>query len=136
MLSEASTPTPHTSVNDRISAHRHFAFGSVSLDEVKEIKSKLGVTVNDVVMALCAGALRRYLKEHKELPVDPLIAMVPVSAINDGVGLNMTVQSYDGSLDFGLVGCRELVADIWDLRDYLRDELRVLKEAAKECGED
>ena len=79
MLSEAPTPAPRTSFNARITPHRRFAFGSVSLDEVKEIKRKLGVTVNDVLMALCAAALRRYLEEHKELPPDPLIAMVPVS---------------------------------------------------------
>jgi WS/DGAT/MGAT family acyltransferase len=247
MLSEAPTTAPRTPFNDRITPHRRFAFGSLSLDEVKEIKNQLGVTVNDVVMALCAGALGRYLAERRELPADPLVAMVPVSirteekkgtfgnqvsamtaslhthvpdpiqrlervhesmrvakeqhhalpanllqdfaqfappavaaraarviaratvanvmnvpfnvvisnvpgpqfplygigaklvanypvsAINDGVGLNMTVQSYNGSLDFGLIACRELVPDIWDLIDHLRDALHELKEAAKEA---
>jgi len=37
------------------------------------------VTVNDVVMAICAGALRRWLIDHEELPAEPLLAMVPVS---------------------------------------------------------
>ncbi len=245
MLEEAATPAPRTFFNDRITPHRRFAFGSLSLDEVKEIKGQLGATVNDIVMALCGGALRRYLLERKALPADPLIAMVPVSvrteeqqgtygnqvsamtaslhtdvedpiervrrthesmrvakekhqalpasllqdfaqfappavaaraarviaratvaewvdvpfnvvvsnvpgpqfplygvgsklianfpvsAINDGVGLNITVQSYDGSLDFGLIACRELMPDLWDLMDDLRVALRELKEAAK-----
>lgn len=249
MLSEAATAAPRTSFNARITPHRRFAFGSLSLDEVKEIKSQLGVTVNDVVMAMCAGALRKFLQERGELPADPLIAMVPVSirsenqkgtfgnqvsamsaslhthvadpverlmrihesmriakeqhqalpatllqdfaqfappavaaraarviaratvadwidvpfnvvisnvpgpqfplygvgsklvanypvsAINDGVGLNITVQSYNGSLDFGLIACRELLPDIWDLMDDLREALRELKEAAKEVRE-
>ena len=65
-----------------------------------------------------------------------LVANYPVSAINDGIGLNMTVQSYNGSLDFGFIACRELMPDLWDLMDYLRDELRELKEAAKEFGRD
>jgi len=248
LLSEASTPAPRTSFNDRITPHRRFAFGSLSLDEVKEIKTAFGVTVNDVVMALCAGALRKYLSDRKQLPPDPLIAMVPVSvrteaqeatfgnqvsamsaslhtdvedvatrmqrihesmkvakeqhqalpatlmqdfaqfappavaaraarviaratvaewmdvpfnvvisnvpgpqfplygvgaklvanypvsAINDGVGLNMTVQSYNGNLDFGLVACRELMPDVWDLMDDLRGALGELKEAAKMEG--
>ena len=60
-----------------------------------------------------------------------LVASYPVSAINDGVGLNITLQSYDGNLDFGLIACRELVPDLWDLIDYLRDGLAELKEAAK-----
>ena len=245
MLSEAQTTAPRTSFNDRITPHRRFAFGSLSLDDVKEIKKQAGVTVNDVVMAVCAGALRRFLEERHELPADPLVAMVPVSirteeqkgtfgnqvsamsaslhthvqdpmqrlqcihesmriakeqhqalpatllqdfaqftppavaaraarvvaratvanlmdvpfnvvisnvpgpqfpiygvgaklvanypvsAINDGIGLNITLQSYNGSLDFGLVACRELLPDLWDLMDYLGDSLRELKEAAK-----
>jgi WS/DGAT/MGAT family acyltransferase len=248
MLSEAPTKAPRTSFNDRITPHRRFAFGSLPLGDVKEIKSQLGVTVNDVVMAICAGALRRYLEERDGLPADPLIAMIPVSirtenqkgtfgnqvsamsaslhtdvadavqrlrrihdsmsiakeqhqalpatllqdfaqfappavaaraarvvarataaqwmdvpfnvvisnvpgpqfplygvgsklvanypvsAINDGVGLNITVQSYNGSLDFGLIVCRELMPDVWDLMDYLRDALAELKAAAKESA--
>jgi WS/DGAT/MGAT family acyltransferase len=63
-----------------------------------------------------------------------LVANFPVSAINDGVGLNITVQSYNGSLDFGIVVCRELMPDVWDLMDGLRESLRELKEAAKEVS--
>ena len=248
MLSEAATKAPRTPFNDRISPHRRFAFGSLSLGDVKEIKRQLDVTVNDVVMGLCAGALRRFLAERGELPADPLIAMVPVSirtesqkgtfgnqvsamsaslhtdvadplqrlqrihesmriakeqhqalpatllqdfaqfappavaaraarvvarataaqwmdvpfnvvisnvpgpqfplygvgaklvanypvsAINDGVGLNITVQSYNGNLDFGLIVCRELMPDVWELMDHLRDSLEELKAAAKEAA--
>jgi WS/DGAT/MGAT family acyltransferase len=70
---------PRTSFNGRISPHRRFAFGQLSLDEVKEVKNLHGVTVNDVVVALCAGALRRWLLDHDELPSEPLVAQVPVS---------------------------------------------------------
>jgi hypothetical protein len=45
----------------------------------------------------------------------------PVSAIADGQGLNMTVQSYNGNLDFGFVACRDLVPDLWTLTDYLQE---------------
>ncbi|MBW2280934.1 MAG: wax ester/triacylglycerol synthase family O-acyltransferase [Deltaproteobacteria bacterium] len=245
MMSEAPTTAPRMSFNGRITPHRRFAFGSISLEDVKEIKNKLGVTVNDVVMALCAGALRRYLLQQNELPPEPLVAMVPVSvrsdddkqalgnqisamtaslhthiaepierikrihesmriakeqhqalpatllqdfaqfappavaaraarviaratvanwvdppfnvvisnvpgpqfplygvgakvvgnypvsAINDGVALNMTVMSYNGNVDFGLLSCRELMPDIWDLMDFIYDSLAELKEAAK-----
>ncbi len=247
MLSEASTPAPHTIFNAKISPHRRFAYGSLSLEEVKDIKKRRGVTVNDVVLGICGGALRRYLLDHKELPADPLVAMVPVSvrteqqkgsfgnqvssmsaslhthvedplqrldrihesmaiakeqhkalpatllqdfaqfappavaaraarvvaraavanwmdlpfnvvisnvpgpqfpvygfgaklvanypvsAINDGVGLNITVQSYNGNLDFGLIACRDLMPDLWTLMDYLGESLAELKEAVKEA---
>src|SRR5581483_10235480 len=70
---------PRTSFNGRVSAHRRFAFGRLSLDDVKEIKNHYDCTVNDVVVAICAGAVRRWLLEHDELPTDPLVAQIPVS---------------------------------------------------------
>ncbi len=235
---------PPTPFNAPITPHRRFAFGSVSLDAVKAVKNARGTTVNDVVMAACAGALRRYLVAHDALPDRPLQAMVPisvrtdaekgamgnrvtslvavlptdvddplerlarthaamqtakerdavpadlladysqfatpavaaraaravarlrlaerfrppvnlvisnipgpnfplyyagarmkalypVSAIVDGIGLNITLQSYMGSLDFGLVSCRELVPDLWDLWSMLEDEFGELSKAAR-----
>jgi WS/DGAT/MGAT family acyltransferase len=74
---------PKTSFNGRVSAHRRFAFGQLSLDDVKEVKNFHGVTVNDVVVALCAGAVRRWLIEHGELPDEPLVAQIPVSVRTD-----------------------------------------------------
>jgi diacylglycerol O-acyltransferase / wax synthase len=70
---------PRTCFNGPISAHRSFAFGSVSLDTVKGVKDAAGVKVNDVVVSVCAGAVREFLLERDELPDDPLVAMVPVS---------------------------------------------------------
>ncbi len=70
---------PHTSFNGRVSAHRRFAFGQVALDRVKRIKNAHGCTVNDVVVSICAGAVRRWLEEHQELPDEPLVAQIPVS---------------------------------------------------------
>jgi len=234
---------PRTPFNGRITAHRKFAFRSTELSRVKDIKNALGATVNDVVMAACAGGLRAYLDGHDALPEEPLVAMVPVSirtgeeehrwtnrvsgllavlptdeadplervrkvhesmdnakglfqalpaetltefsefpppavfaramrmatrlstrtappanlvisnvpgprqplyvagsqlrhyypvsTIVDGQGLNITVQSYLDTLDFGLVSCRELVPDLWDLVDLLVEELDVLAKSAK-----
>ncbi len=244
LLNQPPLVAPRTSFNRPITPHRRWAFGSASLDEVKQVKTVFGVTVNDVVMAACAGALRRWLEVHRELPDSPLLAMVPlsvrtpeqqgqygnrvsamiaalpthlpdpvdrlmavheamraakeqhsaigaetlqdvteftvpalatraarvaaqmrimdyvnppynvvisnvpgprtplylagatvlgyypVSVVADGQGLNMTVQSYLDELDFGLVSCRELVPDLWDLLGYLQDAITELHEAA------
>jgi len=235
---------PRTIFNKTITPHRRFAFGSLSLDTAKKVKNTFGVTVNDVILAMCGGALRRYLAERDELPDDPLLAMVPVSvraedqkgamgnqvsamiatlatdeadpvarlqtihdamlvakeqhkaipaellsdytqfstpalaaraaravarariadrmnppfnvtisnipgpnfplygagarlvgtypvsAIADGIGLNITVMSYMGDLDFGIVSCREMMPDAWPLIDDLRDSLDELDKAA------
>ena len=232
---------PHTPFNAAITPHRRFAYRSTSLSLVKDVKNALGATVNDVVMAACAGGLRTWLEKHDALPDQPLIAMVPVSirtgeetekwtnrvssifaslptdepdplqrvlkvheamvgakelhdavpadaltdftqfpppavfaramrtatrlstrfqmpvnvtisnvpgprealytagarllhyypvsTIVDGQGLNITVQSYRDTLDVGLVACRELVPDLWDMVDAIVDELAVLGEA-------
>lgn len=70
---------PRTRTTRRVSARRAAAFTSTSLDEIKAIKNHFGVSVNDVVMAIVAGALRIWLGDHEDLPADPLAAMVPVS---------------------------------------------------------
>jgi hypothetical protein len=58
----------------------------------------------------------------------------PVSTIVDGQGLNITVQSYRDTMDFGLVSCRELVPDIEDLADLLVEEIAVLGRATGAAG--
>ncbi len=77
----ATTPgrAPATPFNRPITAHRRLALRSVDLDAVKAVKAAFGVSVNDVVMAMCAGALRRWLADRDALPDVPLIAMIPVS---------------------------------------------------------
>lgn len=237
-----SLTAPRTPFNATITPHRRFAYGSVPLDVVKDIKNACGATLNDVVMAVCAGGLRTWLKRHDALPDSPLTVMVPVSirtgnetekwsnrvsaifaglptdepdplqrvqrvhesmigakqlfdavpadsltdfaqfappavfaqamrtatrltgrfgtpvnlvisnvpgprtplyaagarllhyypvsTIVDGQGLNITVQSYLNSLDFGLVSCRELVPDLWDMLDDVMDEITTLGAAA------
>jgi len=70
---------PRTSLNGTITGHRSVAFAQLDLDEVKWVKNAFGVTVNDVVLALVAGALRDFLAARGELPADPLVATVPVS---------------------------------------------------------
>jgi diacylglycerol O-acyltransferase / wax synthase len=230
---------PRTPFNGPITAHRRFSFGSLPLADIKTVKNAFGMTVNDVVMALCASALRRWLLDHDALPTVPIVVAVPVSirtgdrpgsggnqisvmvaemptevgdpaerltsvmaamtnakrhfqavpatilqdlstviptalsglaarqlfklvtapglpfnlfvsnvpgpqvplyvagarvlglypvsAVTDMTGgLNITLFSYDGSIDFGLIACRELVPDVWNLIDYLRDALAEL----------
>ncbi|HEX4106951.1 MAG TPA: wax ester/triacylglycerol synthase family O-acyltransferase [Solirubrobacteraceae bacterium] len=63
----------------KLSPHRIFGLGSLSLDEVKQVKSHFEVKVNDVVCSLVAGALREHLRAHGELPEGPLLAQIPVS---------------------------------------------------------
>lgn len=241
-MSSPGLRAPKTPFNAPITPHRRWAFCDVPLTEVKAVKNAAGATVNDVVMALCAGALRRWLILHDALPEGPLLAAVPVSirtaeekgtggnkissmiaalpthleepksrldaahdamliakdthgalpadllsdvtqfampalagqaarlaarlrmverispfnlfvsnvpgpavplyfhgarllgyyplsAIADGQGLNMTVISCNGNLNFGLIACRELVPDLDELARFVREESALLIEA-------
>ena len=70
---------PRTPFNAPITPHRRLALGSASFDDVRRIKTAFGVTVNDVVMAVCSGGLRHWLIAHDALPEEPLVGLVPVS---------------------------------------------------------
>jgi len=235
---------PRTSFNGTVTGHRSIAFARLDLDQVKEVKNAFGSTVNDVVLTLCSGALRKYLDDRGELPDTSLVAMVPVSVhgktkgggtnmvsgmfstlssdiadpvqrlsaiaaqnliakshhkalsasllqdwaqfaapntfglavrlysrlrladrhpvvhnlvisnvpgppmpiyflgarivgfypfgpVFHGAGLNITVLSNDGHLDFGLIACRELAPDLWALADHLPIALDELVNAAR-----
>ena len=236
---------PKTKFSGRLSPHRRFAFGQLPLDEVKAMKNLHGVTVNDVVVSICAGAVRRWLLEHDDVIDQPLVAQIPVSVrksdeigtygnrimlmsaplftdiadpierlqrthesldvmkerhrampaellqdanhfippavfsraarltfrlstsqvgrptwnlvisnvpgpqfplymagaklvanypvsvITHGMGLNITVMSYMGHLDFGIVADRDQMPDLWNLMEWLEDELDALKPVEK-----
>jgi diacylglycerol O-acyltransferase len=244
VLERTNLTPPRTSFNGRVSAHRRFAFGQLPLDDVKAVKNAHGYTVNDVVMAICAGAVRRWLVEHDQLPNCPLVVQMPISVrseehrgtygnrigmmsvplftneadahdrlratheamrvakerhqalpaqllqdatqfippavfarasrvtfslaatrrpvwnlvisnvpgpqiplymagarlqanypisvITDGMGLNITVMSYDGHLDFGIVADREQMRDVWKLIEWLEEALDELKPRTRE----
>jgi diacylglycerol O-acyltransferase len=84
---DAGMPTPFTAprtpFNVSITPHRLIAFTQTSLDDIKFVKRAFGTTVNDVVLAVCAGALRRYLEQLGEVPTKSLMAVVPVSVRAD-----------------------------------------------------
>jgi WS/DGAT/MGAT family acyltransferase len=58
----------------------------------------------------------------------------PVSTVTDGQGVNMTVHSYLGSLDWGFISCRELMPDVWELTDHLHEAMSELLDAAHAHG--
>ena len=70
---------PRTIFNQRIASARRFVAQDYSLDRIRGVAKDTGSTVNDVVMAMCGGALRTYLQSHDALPEEPLVALVPVS---------------------------------------------------------
>lgn len=78
-LPTAPFTAPHTPINGIISSRRLWNTAILSLERIVALKNAMGCTVNDVLLAICAGALRRYLHEKGKLPQKPLVAMVPIS---------------------------------------------------------
>jgi WS/DGAT/MGAT family acyltransferase len=83
-LRDSVTLAPRTLFNVQIGARRSFAVASLPLDRVKHVARSFGVSLNDVVLALCAAALRDYLRRRKALPQRALIAAMPVSLRSAG----------------------------------------------------
>jgi diacylglycerol O-acyltransferase / wax synthase len=75
---------PATPLNVQISSERSFATVTLSLDRAREVAAKAGAKLNDVVLALCGGMLRRYLLARDALPARSLTAGVPISLREDG----------------------------------------------------
>jgi diacylglycerol O-acyltransferase len=74
---------PFCPLNERITGSRRFAAQSYSLPRIKAIAKTFDATLNDVVLAICGGALRRYLAGLDALPEEPLIALIPISLRKD-----------------------------------------------------
>jgi diacylglycerol O-acyltransferase len=127
---EAGMPAPlrapRTSFNATITAHRTVAYTHVSLDDIKTIKNAFGVKVNDVVMAICSGALRTYLDARDELPDRSLISAIPVS-VHD------RTDNTEGTTKVSMM-FSSLASDIDDAGDRLR-AIAETNEGAKEDHE-
>ena len=74
-------PVPATRFDVSLSPHKIFDATEIALDDARVMRKLVpGATVNDVVLAVCSGALRRYLQHHDELPPESLVAWVPINA--------------------------------------------------------
>lgn len=109
---------PRTPLNVTITAERRFAVGSLPLDEVKAIGARFGATINDVVLAVCGGTLRRYLARHGGMPQAPLIATMPISLREPG------------DTHFGTAATLSLV----NLATHIADPVRRLKAVRLAAG--
>ena len=107
---------PHTLINTQVSGARQFVARSWSIDRVRAVASALDVKINDVVLAMCSGALRRYLDDQGEHPEHSLRALVPVSVREEDDFDSPVAVSY-------------IVADLGTRHDDAEDRLQAIVES-------
>jgi WS/DGAT/MGAT family acyltransferase len=105
-------------LNRRISGSRRFAAQSYSLSRIKKLAKHYDATVNDIVLAMCASALRDYLISQDALPEAPLVAMLPVSLHTADSGTGNKVAMIFASLATDVVDPVERLAAIQHSVDH------------------
>ncbi|MDP5069895.1 MAG: wax ester/triacylglycerol synthase family O-acyltransferase [Congregibacter sp.] len=119
---------PRTSINTRVSGARRFVAQTFAFERVKNVCKSLDATVNDIVLAMCAGALRRYLLARDELPLHSLKAMAPVSLREEG--------DLDSSNAIGFITA-DMATNVYDPEKRLRtiqESMRAGKDLLRELS--
>jgi len=112
---------PHTSLNVPITAERGFAGLSLPLDALRKLASIHDAKLNDIVLALCSGALRRYLTHHGGIPRKPLTAAMPISLREAGN------SEYTTQATMPLVNLQTHISDPLRRLRAIRDAARTVK---------
>jgi WS/DGAT/MGAT family acyltransferase len=119
---------PRTSFNQALTRHRSFASETISLADVKDVKKAFGCTVNDVVLALCGTALKRYVDGRGEQLDQSLVAMVPISVRTEdqqgthGNRVSMMLTTLATDID----DLQERVAIIHDVTTAAKDQQNLI----------
>ena len=115
------TLAPRTVFNHSITAGRAFAGVSLPLPEIKAIGRAHGATINDIVLLICAGALRRYLQQRKALPRKSLVAAVPISLREQGD------TTSDNQASMSLVSLGTNIADLQRRLEHVKAASAAMK---------
>lgn len=131
---ESSAPpafaAPKSVINQKVGNARRFDFATVSLSRVKALSKFAGVTVNDIVLAICAGGLRKYLEQQGQLPAKPLVTSVPVSVRRKGA------EDEGNNISYIMVNLATNVADPKERLEIISSSSASAKEELSELSAD
>ncbi|WP_435624709.1 WS/DGAT/MGAT family O-acyltransferase [Flagellimonas sp.] len=124
----ARYPVPITIFNGNVSPKRTWGTAILSFDRVNKLRKSTGGSINDVILAICAGALRRYLLEKEKLPLQPLVANVPISIRNE----NDT--SHNNQIANMMIQLATHIEDPLERLEYIQEQTMLGKSRHKTMG--
>jgi WS/DGAT/MGAT family acyltransferase len=124
-----SFSTPKTIFNESVSPKRTWGTAILAFDRINTLRKIMDVSINDLILAICAGGIRRYLEEKEKLPTQPLVANVPISIRVKGDNQKMNNQ-----ISNMLVKIATHIKDPIERLEYIQEQTNLGKSKHKAVG--
>jgi diacylglycerol O-acyltransferase len=128
-IDKNSFSTPKTIFNESVSPKRTWGTAILNFDRINTLRKIMDVSINDLILAICAGGIRRYLKEKEKLPTQPLVANVPISIRVKGDNQKMNNQ-----ISNMLVKIATHIKDPIERLEYIQEQTNLGKSKHKAVG--
>jgi len=127
-FTSARYPVPITIFNGNVSPKRTWGTAILEFDRVNNLRKLSGGSVNDLILAFCAGAIRRYLQEREKLPLQPLVANVPISIRSEDD------DSHSNQIANMLIQLATHIEDPIERLEYIQEQTMLGKSRHKTLG--
>lgn len=121
--------TPNTIFNNSVSPKRTWGTAILSFDRINTLRKIMNVSINDIILAICAGGIRRYLSEKEKLPIQPLVANVPIS-----IRVKGEKQEMNNQISNMLVRIATHIKDPIERLEYIQEQTNMGKTRHKAVG--
>ncbi|TXD51248.1 MULTISPECIES: WS/DGAT/MGAT family O-acyltransferase [unclassified Polaribacter] len=128
-ISRSKFSVPNTIFNKSVSPKRTWGTAILSFERINTLRKIMNVSINDVILAICAGGIRKYLEEKEKLPVQPLVANVPISIRSKG-----EKQEMNNQISNMLVRIATHIKDPIERLEYIQEQTNVGKSKHKAVG--
>ena len=129
IIHKNSFSTPKTIFNESVSPKRTWGTAILNFDRINTLRKIMDVSINDLILAICAGGIRRYLEEKEKLPAQPLVANVPISIRVKGDNQKMNNQ-----ISNMLVKIATHIKDPIERLEYIQEQTNLGKSKHKAVG--
>ncbi len=124
-----SFSTPKTIFNESVSPRRTWGAAILDFDRINTLRKIMDVSINDIILAICAGGIRQYLEEKEKLPVQPLVANVPIS-----IRVKGDKQKMNNQISNMLVKIATHIKDPIKRLEYIQEQTNLGKSRHKAVG--